>query len=141
MDKKVVSKQTQKKPGKSGFVLCLLSLIFGIIAFVSLSLCCCLPGCVEVIPSILAIVGLILGIISFKKPGVKKPMAIVGVVLSSIGIVLIFLTIIVGFFKFGFGVTGALATIQDAINDWFTDQTGIDYTNFNPFMDYEIHYY
>ena len=137
----VTSSTAASKPGKSGFVLCLLSLIFGAVSFVVLAFCCCLPGCVKVLPSILSIVGLILGIISFKKPGVKKPMAIIGIILSSFAVVLVIVAIIMGILRFGFNVTGTMFNIQDSINDWFSSQTGIDYTDFNPFQDYEIHYY
>lgn len=137
----VTSSTAASKPGKSGFVLCLLSLIFGAVSFVVLAFCCCLPGCVKVLPSILSIVGLILGIISFKKPGVKKPMAIIGVILSSFAVVLVIVAIIMGILRFVFNATGTMFNIQDSINDWFSSQTGIDYTDFNPFQDYEIHYY
>ena len=99
--------ETAPEKTKDGKTLALVAMILGIVALV-LPFCCCLIACIPFVEYVgaictfvMSVVGLILGIVAntqAKKAGVKNKMAIVAIILCSIGIVVAIWNVVVTFF-------------------------------------------
>lgn len=78
----------------------IIAMILGILGLLGSTFCSCLCGCLGGIPAlIMCIAGVVLGIIGLnksKKQGEKNTMALVGIILSGVGILLFIIFALVG---------------------------------------------
>ena len=114
-------------PAAPSKALGIVSLVLGALSLVSQFCCSCIPmvgGCVSSLAPIFAIVGIILACIQMskaKKAGTKDVMAIIGLILSIVGLIAyaIYLVIMIATYGLSF-LTGIIGGIADSgYNDYY----------------------